>query len=92
MKTAVCLLVVFALLSLYAVGSARETPRPRVYFESSPHPNAPLPPDLAAKYGTPLQSAAVADTFVLHFADFDGPGMPDPMGYLPMDLTAQLAQ
>ncbi len=92
MKTALCLLVVFTLVSLHTVASPKEIPRQPLQFESTPHSDAPLPPDLAAKYGTLQQSAAaVADTFVLHWATFDARGGPDPMDYTHVDLTTQLA-
>jgi hypothetical protein len=86
MKTAVCLLVVFMLVSICTIASSKEISKQPLQFESPPQPNAPLPPDLAAKYRTPQQSASVADTFVLHYATFDSPG---PMGYTSVDLTAQ---
>jgi hypothetical protein len=51
-----------------------------------------LPPDLARQYGSPLQAAAAADTFLLHEATFDGPGGElDPMGYTTRDMTGQIA-
>jgi hypothetical protein len=40
----------------------------------------------------PARSAATADTFVLHFADFEGAGGPDAMGYTTVDRTAQIAR
>jgi hypothetical protein len=47
---------------------------------------------VAVKYGGALRSAAAVDTFLLHWADFDGPGgQPDAMGYTSVDLTDQIA-
>ena len=91
MKTAVLLLVVFAVVSTCTVAYSKEAPREPLQFESPPHPYAPLPPDLVARYGWLQQSATVADTFVLHYANFGTGGNPDPMGYTPVDFTAQTA-
>jgi hypothetical protein len=55
-------------------------------------PDALLPPDLMGRTAGPARSAATADTFVLHFADFEGAGGPDAMGYTTVDRTAQIAR
>ena len=85
-----CLVVVFVTVSLGAIASAKKVERQTMHYKSLPRPDAPLPPDLAGKYGGALRSAAAADTFVLHEEDFDGPGGPDTGGYTTVDRNDQV--
>lgn len=86
--TFVVIVAAAALASAFWNAAAKKVEREPVRFESPPGAMIDLPPDLAAVM-TPLQSAAAADTFVLHWATFDSPG-PDPMGWFGVDLTAQI--
>ncbi|MDX1440817.1 MAG: hypothetical protein R3284_13040, partial [Rubricoccaceae bacterium] len=83
------LLVVFAVTSLVAVADAKRVTRQSVQFESSPRPDAPLPPDLVGQLGG-LRSAAAADTFVLLDEDFDQDNGLIPAGWTTADITDQL--
>ena len=53
--------------------AAKNTTATSLQVETSPVPNPPLPPDLMGYATRVLRSAAQADTFVLHWATFDGP-------------------
>jgi hypothetical protein len=85
------LVAVLAVGSLTAIASAKKVEKTPLQFQSIPRADAPLPPDLASRYGGALRSATVTDTFVLHEEDFDGPGgQPDTGGYTTVDRTDQL--
>ena len=86
-----CLVAVFAVASFATIASAKKVTSQKLNFTSTPTPDAYLPPDLEARYGGALRSAAAADTFVLHEASFDTPGgQPDLMGYTQVDVTQQI--
>jgi hypothetical protein len=83
------LVVLFALTSLTAVAMAKETKGKNYRFESTPRSDAPLAPDMIGQGGPSLSSAA-ADTFHLAWYGFDTAGQPDKMGWVNVELTAQL--
>ena len=97
MKTIICLTSLAIILSTISINNsvspaaAKKTATTSLQRESTPVPNAPLPPDLVGYAGGALRSAAAADTFLLHSASFDGPTGPDPMGYTTVDVTDQIA-
>jgi hypothetical protein len=83
------LVVLFALTSLTAVAMAKDTKGKNYKFESTPRSDAPLAPDMIGQ-GGPSLSSAVADTFHLAWYSFDTAGQPDKMGWVNVELTAQL--
>jgi hypothetical protein len=97
MRTIICLTSLAIFLSSISINNsvppvaAKKTATAPLQRESTPVPNVPLPPDLIGYGGGALRSAASADTFLLHWATFDGPTGPDTMGYTSRDLTAQEA-
>jgi len=82
-------MVFFALASFVAGASAKKNTNERVWFESSPRPDAPLPPDLVGQLGG-IRSATQTDTFVLLDEDFDGNGGAFPAGWTTVDRTDQV--
>ena len=95
-KASVLSLMVFVALASFVAGaSAKKNTSERVWFESSPRPDAPLPPDLVGQLGG-MRSAAQTDTFILLDENFDGTGGADfPFAtsdgiWTRVDRTAQL--
>jgi hypothetical protein len=81
-----CLIAAFAVVTLSGVAFAKKVAREPVNVEVTPRTNVPLPADLEKVAGLQA-SAAAADTFVLHFQNFDD-GTLSP--YVAQDFTAQL--
>jgi hypothetical protein len=82
-----CLIAAFAVATLSGVAFAKKVAREPVNVEVTPRTNVPLPADLSSKVSGLQRSAAAADTFNLHFENFDD-GTLSP--YVSTDFTAQL--
>jgi hypothetical protein len=82
-----CLIAAFAVATLSGVVYAKKVAKEPVYVEVTPRTNVPLPADLQSKVSGLQGSAAAADTFNLHFENFDD-GTLSP--YVATDFTAQL--
>jgi len=65
----------------------RSTSKP---FPFSAPANETAPAELRPQIGSPMQSAAVADTFELAVFDFQNGNAPDPQGWFSVDWTAQI--
>jgi len=89
-RTLICLTLVVAVISLTTSASAKKNTQQTIQFESTPRPDAPLPPELVGQIGG-LRSAAQADTFVLLDEGFDGAAGQFPYGWTTVDRTDQFA-
>jgi len=87
--SALCITVFIAFVSFAIDASAKKNPSEKIWFESTPRPDAPLPPELVGQMGS-LRAAAPADTFVLLDEGFDGPVGEFPYGWTTVDRTGQL--
>ncbi len=73
------------LVSLVSIAPAKTVPGKRYHVKESPQVTPP-PADFS---GGPALSSAAADTFNLGWFSFDSGGVPDPEGWVSVDLTAQ---
>jgi len=89
MKAVLCMLIL--VVSTISTVAAKDVERQKPQIKSLPNRSAPLPPDLGGTAFAFPRSSVVADTFVLHAANFDAGGGPNAMGYTTVDITEQIA-